>query len=75
MKPTMNAIGTPIAALVKALQALFGNRFLCFKYKKKPMGGMALDTINQNLDRLSLLCSFFHSDGLPKSAWKWQIMN
>jgi len=49
------AIGTPIIALIKALLALLGYAFLCLKYRKNPIGGTALETTNQNFDKLSVL--------------------
>jgi hypothetical protein len=44
------AIGTPIMALNKALLALTGCAFLCLIYRKNPIGGRALETMNQNRD-------------------------
>ena len=55
IQPPTSAMGIPIAALCRALLALLGYWFLCLKYRKKPMGGRALETMNQNLDSLSLL--------------------
>ena len=57
--PMTNPTGMPIRAAISAFLAFLGNSFLCLKYKKNPIGGSILESVNHRLDKLSFSLLFF----------------